>query len=44
MPFYQTPNLFQTGKSTPGLLAQAPFSICDRGSGRRQVSLKPKEA
>ncbi|SHN34236.1 caspase family protein [Streptomyces yunnanensis] len=27
MPAYQTPNLFQSGKSTPGFLAQTPFSI-----------------
>ncbi|MBT2491883.1 caspase family protein [Streptomyces sp. ISL-96] len=27
MPFYQSPNLFQTGKSSAGFLAQRPFSI-----------------
>ncbi|MFC8956855.1 caspase family protein [Streptomyces sp. NPDC057101] len=27
MPFYQSPNLFQTGKSTPAFLAQSPFAI-----------------
>ncbi|MEU2549093.1 caspase family protein [Streptomyces roseolus] len=27
MPFYQSPNLFQSGKATDSFLAQAPFSI-----------------
>ncbi|GGS54758.1 MULTISPECIES: caspase family protein [Streptomyces] len=27
MPFYQTPNLFQTGKSSQAFLTQTPFSI-----------------